>query len=340
MRDLIWDRMLVPRFRLKKIAPNIGCALLLTAGSAHAEHVWNLLVENDLFTGSDRHYTSGVMLNYIYGVQDGPRRLRDLGVRFPGIDDEDDIHISFSLGNEIYTPSDIHATALLPDDRPYAGYLYFATGFSTANAKEIETWRVSIGLIGPNARGETIQNNVHRVVGSDPAQGWANQLDNEWIFDVAYEKKWLNRAWTASEDWSVEADFIPRFIGAIGTKHDYVGVGGVFRIGYGLQNDYGPPQIRPSLPLSQFYDTRVGNSFYLFLGMDGRYVAHNVFLDGNTFRDSHSVDRNDWVGELQTGFVWNNRRFRMGYTYVIRSREFKQQDEHDIFGSVTFSLHF
>ena len=72
----------------------------------------------------------------------------------------------------------------------------------------------------------------------------------------------------------------------------------------------------------------------------GYRIAHNLFLDGNNFRDSHSVDREDWVSDLQAGFVWTNRRFRVGYTYVIRSREFKDQDERDIFGSLTLSAHF
>ena len=69
-------------------------------------------------------------------------------------------------------------------------------------------------------------------------------------------------------------------------------------------------------------------------------MAHNLFLDGNNFVDSHAVDRNDFVADLQAGFVWNTRHFRLGYTYVIRSREFVQQDDKDVYGSLTLSLHF
>ncbi|MBW2561068.1 MAG: DUF2219 family protein, partial [Deltaproteobacteria bacterium] len=31
--------------------------------------------------------------------------------------------------------------------------------------------------------------------------------------------------------------------------------------------------------------------FHLFLAANGTAVAHNILLDGNTFRDSHSVDK-------------------------------------------------
>ncbi len=317
------------------------CTLwLCCAPTARAEHVISMLVENDVFTGTDRHYTSGVMFNYISGVDDGPRRLRRMGVRFPGIEEGDAMHVSVSLGHEIYTPTDIRAAELLPDDRPYAGHLYLAAGFSTANTEEIETWRLSLGLVGPGARGEWVQNTVHDAIEEEPANGWDNQLDNEWVLSAEYEKKWLNRGWYGSEAWLLEVDAIPRVNAAVGTPLTYAGLGGMLRIGRGLQKDHGPPRVRPSMPLSQFYDTDLGSSWYLFAGVDGRFVVHNLFLDGNNFDSSHSVDKRDWVAELQAGFVWNNRRFRLGYTYVVRTREFEGQDEADIFGSMTLSLHF
>ena len=169
---------------------------VLLPNAARGEHVINMLIENDLFTGTDRHYTSGVMANYINGVDDGPRRLKDMGFWFPGIDYDDKINVSISLGHELYTPSNIRTPILLEQDRPYAAYAFLAAGFSTANAKEVETWRVSFGVVDPNAKGERIQNTIHKRIGSDDALGWDNQLKNEWMVSLAYEKKWLNRAWT------------------------------------------------------------------------------------------------------------------------------------------------
>lgn len=81
-------------------------------------------------------------------------------------------------------------------------------------------------------------------------------------------------------------------------------------------------------------------SWYFFAGIDGRFIAHNLFLDGNNFENSHSVDREDFVADLQAGFVWNNSKFRLAYSWIYRSREFVQQQERDIFGSVSISVHF
>ncbi|RPJ22911.1 MAG: DUF2219 family protein, partial [Desulfobacteraceae bacterium] len=66
----------------------------------------------------------------------------------------------------------------------------------------------------------------------------------------------------------------------------------------------------------------------------------NVFLDGNTFTDSHSVDKKPFVGDLQTGLVVQYDRFRITYTQIFRTKEFDGQEDGDIFGSVSLSYQF
>lgn len=308
--------------------------------ASHGEHVINLVVENDLFTGTDRHYTSGVMLNYVSDIDGGPKQLREWGFDMPGISERDRLHVAISIGHEIYTPTDIDAVELLEDERPYAGYAYLAAGFSAANQEEVDTWRVSLGLVGPGAKGEYIQNTVHEFIGEEPANGWQNELSNEWVVNVEYEKKWLNRAWEPPGEWRLEMDAIPYFNAALGNLHSYAGLGGMVRFGQGLRRDIGPPRVRPSLPLTQFSTEDMAGSWYFFAGVEGRWVLHNIFLDGNTFTDSHQIDKRPFVGDLQAGFVWNHRDFKLGYTYIIRTKEFEGQDDHDVYGSLSFSLHF
>ncbi|MEM9621663.1 MAG: lipid A deacylase LpxR family protein [Pseudomonadota bacterium] len=315
-------------------------ACLTLTNPVRADSVINLLIENDVVSGDDRHYTSGVMLNYVSGVNEGPKRLRNMGIHIPGLDPDDKMHVAVSLGHEIYTPTVITEAALIEDDRPYAGYIYLAAGFTTENPDEIETWRLSLGLVGPGAKAEYIQNTLHEKIGSDLAEGWDNQLGNEWVAQFAYEKKWLKLARTRTLFNTTEVDFIPHFSAAVGNLSSYAGVGGMARIGRGLDHDYGPPRVRPSLPVSQFYKQDPGASWYFFVGLDARLVLNNIFIDGNYFRNSHSVDRENFVGDLQAGFVWNNRRFRVAYNWILRSREFKQQRERDLFASLSISAHF
>ena len=121
----------------------------------------------------------------------------------------------------------------------------------------------------------------------------------------------------------------------------YANVGAIFRVGRNLSSDYGPPRIRPALPGSMFFSPNAdGITWYFYLGADGRYVAQNIFLDGNTSKDSHSVDKRKWVGDLQVGFVINSSNLRLAYSHVVRSREFEGQSLHNRFGSLTLAVLF
>ena len=325
----------------KTLSKTLILALVTLAPlSAYAQSIWNLLVENDVISGDDRHYTSGVALNWVSGLDQGPAELERLGIWLPGLEPDDKMHVALSFGHEIYTPTEITDPNLIEDDRPYAGYVYLAAGFITENPDEVETWRLSLGLVGPGARAEVIQNNLHRKIGSDEAQGWDHQLKNEVVGSLAYEKKWLNLGRSRLYKNGLSVDFIPHVSAAVGNLSTYVGVGGMVRVGLGLDHDYGPPRVRPNLAVSQYYTTEPGASWYLFAGFDSRYVAHNIFLDGNNFVDSHAVDREDFVSDLQAGFVLNHPRFRLAYHWVLRSREFVQQEERDLYSSLSLSVHF
>ena len=69
-------------------------------------------------------------------------------------------------------------------------------------------------------------------------------------------------------------------------------------------------------------------------------MAHNLTLDGNTFRDSHSVDRNEWIAEASAGLALAWDEWQVTYAAVQRTREFDGQDEQDKFGALTLSKRF
>lgn len=112
------------------------------------------------------------------------------------------------------------------------------------------------------------------------------------------------------------------------------------RLGYDLPADYGPPRIRPSLPGSDFFIPTQKLSGYLFAGVEGRGVAHNIFLDGNTFRDSHSVDKENWVGSFQLGATVIYKAMRISYEQVFMTKEFKTQIDPAQFSALTVSWRF
>lgn len=78
----------------------------------------------------------------------------------------------------------------------------------------------------------------------------------------------------------------------------------------------------------------------MFAGLDGRAVARNIFLDGNTFSDSHSVDKKPLVGDATAGVAFTLGDYRLSYSLNARSKEFDGQDGRSVFGAMTLSTRF
>lgn len=67
-------------------------------------------------------------------------------------------------------------------------------------------------------------------------------------------------------------------------------------------------------------------------------MARDIFLDGNTFRDSHSVDKEPLVADIQFGLAIHVGRMRIALSNIWRSREFEDQDERSQFGAINLSF--
>ena len=76
----------------------------------------------------------------------------------------------------------------------------------------------------------------------------------------------------------------------------------------------------------------------MFAVLESRAVAHNIFLDGNTWEPSHRVAKRPVVGEAQVGLSYRVGKFELRLAQTLRSREFYGQREADRFGSLTFSF--
>jgi hypothetical protein len=222
------------------------------------------------------------------------------------------------------------------DDRPYAGWLYGSLGLISETGKQLDQLGLTVGMVGPASLAEQTQKLVHSIVGADRPEGWSTQLRNEPGIVLTYEHSW-RRFVSRTLITGLPFDITPHAGGAIGNIYTYANAGATLRVGNKLPLDYGPPRIQPSLPGSDFFISD-GLAWYLFGGVDGRAVVRNIFLDGNSFRDSRSVDKKPFVGDLQFGFAIIFEGVRLSYTHVVRTKEFKTQDGGDNFGAVSLSI--
>jgi hypothetical protein len=202
---------------------------------------------------------------------------------------------------------------------------------------------LDIGIVGPHSYAEDVQEWAHRLLDSEEPKGWSNQLKDEFALELIYERKWRL---AASNLWQgFGYDFIPHLGARVGNVYIYANTGAELRFGWNPPGDFGTCPIRPGCESNAAPDMEEdrGRSFgiHLFLNVDGRAVLRDIFLDGNTCKDSHSVDKRYFVADITAGIGISAKRFKLSYGVVYRTKEFhKQSSNGQLFGTllITFFL--
>ncbi len=308
----------------------------------------NFRVDNDLFGGTqqDQGYTNGAIFTLVSpNLQDFtndpclPRLARWMNRRLerlhPGEFEQQ--NMIFSFGQGLFTPTDNTRSDLIKDDRPYAAVLLANFGYNARSGDHLRTTQLSLGMIGPSAQGKQAQQAVHSVLGDDKFLGWKNQLRDEPVFKLLHERM---QRWPAENNptgWGWDA--ISHWGGAIGNLATYANAGGEVRFGWKLPDDFGSS---PQSPAGEnTAPTRHGRaqgwSSHVFLTSDARWVVRDITLDGNTFRNSHSVDKRSFVGDVGYGVAVMRGKWKFALARYHRTREFEGQKETPVFGSFTVS---
>jgi len=319
----------------------------------------SLHYENDLFADTDRFYTNGIKLSF---VSPDLQWFKDLDFLRRGHlpariangfidllpwshDPGRQRNISLAVGQLMFTPRNLERRDLIQNDRPYAGWLYGSAAFHSKTYRRLDTFELQLGFTGPWSLAEEAQDLVHEIRGIDKAKGWGNQIDTEPGFALIYDRK-LRVLPRKDFLEQLGVDAIVHAGGAVGTVFTHASAGMETRLGWNIPSDFGTGLIRPAGAVNMPTDTRDpryqegegGFSAYLSAGVNGRWVLRDIFLDGNTFENSHDVDKEPLVGDVVLGasVIW--RRFKLSYSHVLRSREFEDQRGTQQFGSISLSF--
>jgi len=278
-----------------------------------------ILLENDAFYNTDKHYTHGT--KYL-NIQDNCPTI------FNNLYKNRTKQIGYSLAQHMYAPSDISKKELILNDRPYGGWLYFGVSLYvySKDKTHMDFIEIDNGVTGSYSLSDKTQKLVHKTIGAQEPMGWKNQIKNEYGINAIYQKKYKYK--------HKYFELIPYYGCSIGNVFTYANIGTIFRTGYNIPNDFGLPRIEPTPKKPSNF------GIYYFVDYFPRYVMRNIFLDGNTFKESHSIEKENWVQDIKQGISVsiNNISFSYGYTY--RSREFKNQEHHNEFGMIIFSWQY
>jgi len=312
--------------------------LSISPAFASKDRVFSLTVDNDVLTPTDEYFTNGVRVAVAFGPDAQKPWMKSLADKIPFLSKTYNRRIvHFALGQNMYTPVNTSAFALQVNDRPYAGWLYGEFGVEVDKDKSVDYFTLQAGVIGPASLADRTQRSYHRLIGAPRPNGWPNQLHNEPGLMVAYQKVFKNALTRPGSKVRVSLD--PHFGVALGNIYTYGAGGFTLRVGQGFDNENGPPpRISPALPGSNYFRDVTG--WYIFAAVEGRAVARDIFLDGNTFATSHSVSKEHLVADFQVGIVVMIDGTRISYTHVFRTREFTLQPQKHEFSSLDIAFRF
>jgi lipid A 3-O-deacylase len=287
------------------------------------------------FSKDDKHYTAGSRVDLF--LQGGP--VNSVGNWLPFNDNFDAPQFAGGVGVSqlIFTSKDVEEEDPPIDERPYAGALRFHTYIQRFDDTTLDHIEIDLGVVGPSSLAEETQTALHT------ARGWDTQLKDEFVADLTLRKGWkyglfgTQTGREGAEGWG--AELLPQIGGTLGTAFRQAHAQITVRAGYNIPGDFGPRRVFDTGSAAPDPLGRRGG--YIFARGHLRGVEHNIFLDGNNYRSSRSVDKENVVGEFEAGIAAQlGRNIQVGWSVTALSDEYETDNESDSYASVYFTAHF
>lgn len=330
-----------------------AASIALTVGSSVVGHASEspdevngmtayMRLDNDVFAGTDRGYSNGTEFGLVsptvtrfqdQGLSGTTRWLnRRLEWLQPGGYEYNNLVIT--LGQGMFTPSDWRLATPDPNDRPYAGVLVLGVTYNGRDRNSMRSTTLNVGVVGPSAFARETQVFVHDLVGGEKFAGWDRQLRDEPVFRLTQQR--LHKRTLTKPTWM--SDVIFHYGGGIGNLQTFLNAGAEVRLGGWIPDNFGSA---PALPVAENTAPTIGSlhtdtvRVHGFVAVDVRYVMHDITLDGNTFKDSASVEREDVVADVGVGVAAHWGNWKVAFARYFRTREFRGQSGEAELGSIT-----
>lgn len=318
----------------------LGSATSAALADDHVD-LMTLTIENDLFVNEDNGYTNGTYLRWAhagferFGADNLPDWLYALSreLYISNLPDRR-CGVSYLVGQAMQTPGDITRRELIENDLPYVGLLLWQTSLHAWDDRVADKLSLTLGLAGPAAAAKHTQKAVHRLTNSDDPKGWDNQIHNELAFRVGAERLWRLVDAPAANGFGF--DLIGIGNGGVGTLQSSLGTGLSLRFGRSLDRTFPSATVMPGREVNPLAGSR-GAAWSVFANVLGQYVANELGVDGNTFRDSHSQPLEHWQGQMVAGVSIGWEHWAVLLSGVTASDRYQGQKESGRFGSLSIT---
>lgn len=316
-----------------------GCFLFCTAVPGYAQEVVTPVngekatrrfeFDNDVFFNKDNQISSGWSFQKHSAVagswdalQDVPGFVKHWGEKIPTLTKEGLVYrAGIAIGQIMQTPDDLSRTDLIEDDVPYAGALTLQATWYSFNNNEFRGFELTAGIVGSPSMARQTQEMIHHLIDSEDPKGWDNQLGIEPVINLNYMRKY--KIWRRGNTASFSVD--TALTGNIGLGNLFTQASTALEIRFGYNMPQGFIYVPDPIGFSVHHmatlkpaNSRFG-SFYVTLVLNSSVFVHNIFLDGNTFRDSHSVDKKPVVGLAVVGLHYEGKNWGVHFNMMASS---------------------
>ena len=286
-------------------------------GNIAAQNYLGLNIDNDLYFGSDRYYSSGIFLEYGFHRK----------VKSDSIDNKHFLSKHWTLGQEINTPS-LHKTTYKKDmDYPYSGWLFLRYVEERYKNPDFGFgWGVTFGISGAEASlAKKMQNTYHIVV--------LNLEELSWSFSIP-QAFHINAQTSFSSGINIRQNikFVQHSYFELGTFR----TGAKTRFGFQLGNLQGLPFFGHRLE-------KIMRGLALFTGTVLEYKYHDYSLIGSLFKDNSPFDfeMKRFTNTLQAGIIIHQNPWRLQLLFNSISKNIdEQQYKRHPFLNITLSRVF
>ena len=341
---LHYKKCFVLEYQTMKLILRILLAFITTVSLASADE-WSFTradftFENDADVRTDRAYTQGGKLYVLMHRED----VNDSWLQIPFMSAYNrEQFISFAVAQQMFTPDDLKSSAAIPGQQPYAGWLYFQTTLSQSSEQHLDSLSLKLGVVGQHSYMENTQKFIHWLIGSPDPEGWGNQLGSKPGIQLDYMHKWR---YLPDDFLDLESDVIPFVSGEFGNVAIEGSVGGQWRVGYNIPNDYGES------PMDEYGENGILTketlnyrhkdkwSYYFNFGVGASVVLYDYFLDGTTLNGEQLVQKYYGRAFGTYGGTVRYESFSMSYIRTHYSQLYTTQDGHTNYGSLQMVYHF
>jgi hypothetical protein len=288
---------------------------------------FSLLTDNDLYTSTyrDRYYTNGLFLTFRTVSNLKNEKLAKK------------IH-SFQIGHMMFTPIKATLPFASTHDRPFAGYFYGEYGQSRFfTSQNVLITNLQLGVIGPNAKGQELQNFMHQIYNYPEAKGWKHQIENAFAINL-------------------NTTFIKHFKKASTTNFDLnsyneLKAGTIFTsISTGLYTRFGLKKLQKtsnSVSFNSNLNNQANQSFsesFFFLKPMLNYILYDATIQGSFLNKTSPVtyDVKPFNFSLELGYKYYYKRFLYGYTFHFHTKKLKSSraSKSNTYGSIYIGYYF